>query len=167
MCRLSWNLAASPSWNPQGLSRPVNGIALSLVDKEKWITTILFAEGFTEKMTLFRLVWWRNSLRIYISVYSNSFRINWILTTRHQSCMILHTFYSCLMDITSASGCAVLQKSGIRINMTTERKESTRQGACNLTQRLVRVPNVTVEKQRILYFWSGPSRCVSSIYEGE
>jgi len=25
MCRLSWNLAASTSWNPQGLSRPVMG----------------------------------------------------------------------------------------------------------------------------------------------
>jgi len=23
MCRLSWNLGASTSWNPQGLSRPV------------------------------------------------------------------------------------------------------------------------------------------------
>jgi hypothetical protein len=28
MCRLSWNLEASTSWNPQGLSRPHNGIAL-------------------------------------------------------------------------------------------------------------------------------------------
>ena len=28
MCRLSWNLGASTSWNPQGLSRPRNGIAL-------------------------------------------------------------------------------------------------------------------------------------------
>jgi len=26
MCRLSWNLGASPSWNPQGLSRPVMGL---------------------------------------------------------------------------------------------------------------------------------------------
>jgi len=25
MCRLSWNLGASTSWNPQGLSRPVMG----------------------------------------------------------------------------------------------------------------------------------------------
>jgi len=26
MCRLTWNLGASPSWNPQGLSRPVMGL---------------------------------------------------------------------------------------------------------------------------------------------
>ena len=26
MCRLSWNLGASASWNPQGLSRPVMGL---------------------------------------------------------------------------------------------------------------------------------------------
>jgi hypothetical protein len=27
MCRLSWNLGATTSWSPQGLSRPVTGIA--------------------------------------------------------------------------------------------------------------------------------------------
>jgi hypothetical protein len=26
MCRMSWNLGASSSWNPQGLSRPVMGL---------------------------------------------------------------------------------------------------------------------------------------------
>jgi len=26
MCRLSWNLGTSPSWNPQGLCRPVMGL---------------------------------------------------------------------------------------------------------------------------------------------
>jgi len=26
MCRMSWNVGASPSWNPQGLSRPVMGL---------------------------------------------------------------------------------------------------------------------------------------------
>ena len=26
MCRMSWNLGASTSWNPQGLSRPVMGL---------------------------------------------------------------------------------------------------------------------------------------------
>jgi hypothetical protein len=26
MCRLSWNLGASTTWNPQGLSRPVMGL---------------------------------------------------------------------------------------------------------------------------------------------
>jgi hypothetical protein len=31
MCRLSWNLGASTSWNPQGLSRPVMGFALTFL----------------------------------------------------------------------------------------------------------------------------------------
>jgi len=31
MCRLSLNLGASKSWNTQGLSRPVMGIALPFV----------------------------------------------------------------------------------------------------------------------------------------
>jgi len=26
MCRMSWNLGASTSWNSQGLSRPVKGL---------------------------------------------------------------------------------------------------------------------------------------------
>ena len=31
ICRLSWNLGSSPSWKPQGLSRPHNGIALPFI----------------------------------------------------------------------------------------------------------------------------------------
>ena len=30
-CRLPWNLGASPSWNPQGLSRPVMGLLYLLI----------------------------------------------------------------------------------------------------------------------------------------
>ena len=34
MCRMSWNLGTSPSWNPQGLSRPVMGLLyLYLLDQ--------------------------------------------------------------------------------------------------------------------------------------
>jgi hypothetical protein len=35
MFRLSWNLGASTSWNPQGLSRPVMGLLYSL-KKKRW-----------------------------------------------------------------------------------------------------------------------------------
>jgi len=31
MCRLSWNLGASTSWNPLGLSRPVMGLLLHYI----------------------------------------------------------------------------------------------------------------------------------------
>jgi len=31
MCRLSWNLSASTSWNPQGLSRGVQGLLYILL----------------------------------------------------------------------------------------------------------------------------------------
>ena len=34
MCRLSWNLGASSSWNPQGLSRTVMGLLYHL---QKWM----------------------------------------------------------------------------------------------------------------------------------
>jgi len=30
MCRLSWNLGASTSWNTQGLSRPLMGLLLQV-----------------------------------------------------------------------------------------------------------------------------------------
>jgi hypothetical protein len=36
MCRLSWNLGASTSWNPQGLSRPVMGL-LYLFTRWRWV----------------------------------------------------------------------------------------------------------------------------------
>jgi len=32
MCRLSWNMGALTSWNPQGLSRPVIRLHFTLVD---------------------------------------------------------------------------------------------------------------------------------------
>jgi len=35
MCRLSWNLGASTSWNPQGLSRPVKGLLFLKPDSWK------------------------------------------------------------------------------------------------------------------------------------
>jgi hypothetical protein len=38
MCRLSWNLGASTSWNPQGLSRPVMG--LLYIYQNRVITTL-------------------------------------------------------------------------------------------------------------------------------
>jgi len=44
MCRLSWNLGASPSWNPQGLSRPVKGL-LYLCGPGSGITTGYGLEG--------------------------------------------------------------------------------------------------------------------------
>ena len=33
-CRLSWNLGASNSWNPQGLSRPVMGLLYLIIFRE-------------------------------------------------------------------------------------------------------------------------------------
>ena len=40
MCRLSLNLGASNSWKPQGLSRPVMGIALPFVGSRKGSTEV-------------------------------------------------------------------------------------------------------------------------------
>jgi hypothetical protein len=42
MCRLSWNLGASNSWNPQGLSRPLMGLYyLALHDVSQHLVTYL------------------------------------------------------------------------------------------------------------------------------
>jgi hypothetical protein len=48
MCRLSRNLGASTSWNPLGLSRPVRGIDLPLLQKVKCLPHL----GPTLKKTL-------------------------------------------------------------------------------------------------------------------
>jgi len=38
MCRLSWNLGASTSWNPQGVSRPVMGLLYHyLLLRSRWV----------------------------------------------------------------------------------------------------------------------------------
>ena len=39
MCRLSWNLWASNSWNPQGLSRHVMGLLYLCLDGGDWSTS--------------------------------------------------------------------------------------------------------------------------------
>ena len=41
MCRMSWNLEASASWNPQGLSRPVMGLLL-FINEGSSIGTVQF-----------------------------------------------------------------------------------------------------------------------------
>ena len=45
MCRLSWNLGASTSWNPQGLSRPVMGL-LYLYLSTSYFFTLSFLHSF-------------------------------------------------------------------------------------------------------------------------
>ena len=40
MCRLSWNLGASASWNPQGLSRPVIGLLYLLLNNIQFLRAI-------------------------------------------------------------------------------------------------------------------------------
>jgi len=39
MCRVSWNLGTSTTWNPQGLSRPVMGLLYLYL--RKWSNTTL------------------------------------------------------------------------------------------------------------------------------
>jgi hypothetical protein len=36
ICRLSWNMGASTSWNPQDLSRPVMGLLYGVLGKSLW-----------------------------------------------------------------------------------------------------------------------------------
>ena len=56
MCRLSWNLGASTSWNPQGLSRPVMGL-LYLLLSNRWAITC-FSQNMTLGAHLHRDILW-------------------------------------------------------------------------------------------------------------
>ena len=68
MCRLSWNLRASDSWKPQGLSRPVMGL-LYLPDQLYGRSTVidlknmLFRTRQKSKLTFPRLCLLQNKLR--------------------------------------------------------------------------------------------------------
>ena len=61
MCRLSWNLGVSFSWNPQGLSRPVMGLLnrylYYILFGEMRIKGILYIYIYIELLTLFLLMW--------------------------------------------------------------------------------------------------------------
>ena len=56
MCRLSWNLAAWTSWNPQGLSRPVMGLPYLNVRKRcvmrEWLVVISLTAMLYKNTTL-------------------------------------------------------------------------------------------------------------------
>ena len=57
MCRLSWNLGASTSWNPLGLFRPVMGLLyLYIKDGDKWMWYIRDFHGRWLRMALYRTV---------------------------------------------------------------------------------------------------------------
>ena len=54
MCRLSWNLGASTSWNPQGLSRPVMGLLMCVcVCGVVFFLKILFKSYFNLSVLMF------------------------------------------------------------------------------------------------------------------
>jgi len=54
MCRLSWNVGASTSWNPQGLSRP--------------LMVLLYLHFFLDFCIFIFYLFWRN-VTIYIYIY--------------------------------------------------------------------------------------------------
>ena len=64
MCRLSWNLGVSASWNPQGLSRPVMRLRLHFILCTKLITAAYFSEVYilTERLKNF---WDRSSCSLF------------------------------------------------------------------------------------------------------
>jgi len=57
MCRLSWNLVSSSSWNPKGLSWPVMGLLylLTRLDFSSYSWVLMHYEIFS-KLTLFRFL---------------------------------------------------------------------------------------------------------------
>ena len=57
MCRLSWNLGAWTSWNPQGLSRPVRGLLyLSFIRYLVYLAHIVNTSGVSISLPYFFLM---------------------------------------------------------------------------------------------------------------
>ena len=63
MCRLSWNLGASTSWNPQGLSRPVMGL----------LYLYMFFPSYSPLYMNPNIIWWRIIAKALVSQISPSF----------------------------------------------------------------------------------------------
>jgi hypothetical protein len=67
MCRLSWNLGASTSWNSQGLSRPVMGLLFLYLS-----LYLLYAAGIRQGKALwpvlFKTRWDQNWMRLHLLV---------------------------------------------------------------------------------------------------
>jgi len=77
MCRLSWNLGASTSWNPQGLSRPVIGLLYILnVNTTAWGWPIWPKQVATLKVTGFNLWMWVKSWRRQVETSACTFTID-------------------------------------------------------------------------------------------
>ena len=61
MCRLSWNLGTSTSWNPLGLFRPVRGLLYLYLTFSSFTKHLKFAAYFCHWHSLFLLNAWNNS----------------------------------------------------------------------------------------------------------
>ena len=71
MYRLSWNLGASTSWNPQGLSRPVMGLLylyLYYTLSNFYAATFSVFKFYTD-VTLTKLISFRNSIHKFRTLY--------------------------------------------------------------------------------------------------
>ena len=82
MCRLAWNLGASTSWNPQGLSRPVMGL-LNLI---MWKNSV---EPGRPRMSVWRMrvsCWMTNVTNTHID-YVNCFSTATKFARTHVHCL--------------------------------------------------------------------------------
>ena len=81
MCRLSWNLGVSSSWNPQGLSRPVMGLLYLYPENLSPITTAPqngSSSALNNMNALMYVVYWRYTI-YYTNIYT---RFVWITARR-------------------------------------------------------------------------------------
>ena len=98
MCRLSWNLGASTSWNPQGLSRSVMGLLYLYLSFEYRLPLNSMLSNSSVTVT------------IYKTIYQSTPRCSqetWIFNTTTQQL--------CKMETTTCSACWNLESAFSRV----------------------------------------------------
>jgi hypothetical protein len=85
MCRLSWNLGASNSWNPQGLSRPVMGL-LYLI--RRWVKNYahcgyMFCSWLYCWLGMTRYTWSNPFLPLWCRCDLDSPFLSWVFCHKH------------------------------------------------------------------------------------
>jgi hypothetical protein len=83
MCRLSWNLGASPSWNPQGLSRPAMGLKKKMYLSSVYIKYIENTKyGFSHKPKL-QIIQRDQNVSVHLMITVQKTRKNILISFNH------------------------------------------------------------------------------------
>jgi hypothetical protein len=151
MCRLSWNLGASTSWKPQGLSRPVMGLLYLFflllrpkVPSSEWIFNGGKPDDTNPSSADFKNAW------IYVSDYPYVFAA-WHLI-RNTDDFVFLIWYVVMRK--------VMKRTSQNTNFGTEKQTNHKRG-------LIVFLNETRYKAQITlycYFWKRQNFCSDSLH---